>query len=106
MFVTARKPSVPIAISVSTMYSRHRRRAVWRIVSPSCSISVGPASSDCSSWRPPIRSRGRIATASTMMPMPPSQWLSWRQKSIERSSSSILATSVAPVAVKPETASK
>ena len=40
------------------------------------------------------------------MPMPPSQWLSWRQNSIERSSSSIFGTSVAPVAVKPETASK
>ena len=40
------------------------------------------------------------------MPMPPSQWLSWRQNSIERDSSSILATIVAPVAVKPETLSK
>ncbi len=40
------------------------------------------------------------------MPMPPSQWVSWRQKSIERSSASILGTSVAPVAVKPETVSK
>ena len=40
------------------------------------------------------------------MPMPPSQWLSWRQNSIERGSSSILGTSVAPVAVKPESASK
>ena len=40
------------------------------------------------------------------MPMPPSQWLSWRQKSIERASSSMCGTSVAPVAVKPETASK
>ena len=38
--------------------------------------------------------------------MPPSQWVSWRQKSIERASDSIRGTSVAPVAVKPDTASK
>ncbi len=40
------------------------------------------------------------------MPMPPSQWLSWRQNSIDRARSSIRGTSVAPVAVKPDTASK
>ena len=40
------------------------------------------------------------------MPMPPSQWLNWRQKSIERSSPSTLVSTVAPVAVKPETDSK
>ena len=40
------------------------------------------------------------------MPMPPSQWLSWRQKSIERPSASTSVNTVAPVAVKPETASK
>ncbi len=40
------------------------------------------------------------------MPMPPSQCVSWRQKRIERSSASTRGTSVAPVAVKPETASK
>ena len=40
------------------------------------------------------------------MPIPPSQWLSCRQKSIERGSSSIRGTIVAPVAVKPESASK
>ena len=40
------------------------------------------------------------------MPMPPSQWLNWRQKSIEWSSASTSVSTVAPVAVKPETDSK
>ena len=53
-----------------------------------------------------MRSRGSTATASTMMPMPPSQWLNWRQKTIERSSASMSVSTVAPVAVKPETDSK
>ena len=44
----------------------------------------GPGSSDSNSWRPPIRSRGRTASASTMIPMPPSHWVNWRQMSIER----------------------
>jgi hypothetical protein len=41
-----------------------------------------------------------------MMPMPPSQWVSWRQSSIERSTSATSVSTVAPVAVKPDIASK
>ena len=94
------------ATAVSATYSRHSRRAVSRIVALSFSISVGPASSRSNRCRPPIRIRGSTATASTMIPIPPSQWLSWRQNSIERSSASTSASTVAPLAVKPETASK
>ena len=41
-----------------------------------------------------------------MIPIPPSQWLSWRQNSIAWSSASMSVSTVAPVAVKPETDSK
>ncbi len=77
-----------------------------RIVEPKRSISVGPASSDCSSRRPPTRSRGRIAIASTMIPIPPSQCESWRQNCVASLSCSTCGTTVPPVAVKPDIASK
>jgi hypothetical protein len=53
-----------------------------------------------------MRSRGSTATASTMIPIPPSQCESWRQSTSESGSASTSFTTVAPVAVKPETASK
>ena len=71
-----------------------------RIRSASWSTS-GPGSSDSNIWRPPTRSRGRTASASTMIPIPPSHWLSCRQMRSERSSASTSATTVAPVVVKP-----
>ena len=42
---------------------------------------VGPGASERISLSPPMPSRGRMATVSTTMPMPPSQWMSERQNS-------------------------
>ena len=41
-----------------------------------------------------------------MIPIPPSHWLSWRQRRIDRSSASTSVTTVAPVVVKPDIPSK
>ena len=41
--------------------------------------SPGPGSSDSMSCRPPTRSRGSTAIARTMIPMPPSHCVNWRQ---------------------------
>ena len=55
---------------------------------------------------PPTPSMGRIATANTMMPMPPSQLKRWRHKLMDRGRNSSPDKTVAPVVVKPEAASK
>ena len=60
-------------------------RAVFRIRSENWLIS-GPGSSDSMTWRPPIRSRGRTAIASTMIPIPPSHCVNWRHMSMDRES--------------------
>ncbi len=49
---------------------------------------------------------GRIATASTTMPMPPIQCMKVRQKLIDSGKWSRPEMTVAPVAVNPEAASK
>ena len=67
---------------------------------------TGPGTSAFISWRPPTPSIGRMATASTMMPRPPIQCSSVRHRLSEGGSLSSPESTVAPVAVSPETASK
>ena len=55
---------------------------------------------------PPTPSIGRMATASTMMPMPPSQLSKWRHRLMERGRNSSPESTVPPVVVKPDAASK
>ena len=43
----------------------------------------GPGTSESRSWRPPTRSRGNTASASTMMPIPPSHCVNCLHSSIE-----------------------
>ena len=50
--------------------------------------------------------RGSTAMMKTSTPMPPIQWERLRQSSTPQLSSSTLATTEAPVVVKPETISK
>ncbi len=56
--------------------------------------------------RPPKPSSGRMATASTTTPMPPIQCMKVRQKLIDSGMASRPDSTVAPVAVRPEAASK
>ena len=66
----------------------------------------GPGDSLSISTRPLSESRGRIASAATMMPMPPSHWVSARQKRIAREWLSMSAIALEPVVVNPDMASK
>ncbi len=49
---------------------------------------------------------GRIATTSTMMPMPPYQWSAWRQRLSEGAIESRPVRTVAPVVLRPDIVSK
>ena len=69
------------------------------------SLSI-PGISALKSCVPPTPNIGRIATASTMIPMPPSQLSICRQKFIDGASVSKLVMTVAPVVVSPDIASK
>ena len=51
-------------------------------------------------------SRGRMATVSTTMPMPPSHCVSERQNRTDRGSDSMSVSRVAPVVVNPDMVSK
>lgn len=66
----------------------------------------GPVLSARRIWTrlPPVA--GTIASMNTSMPMPPTQWVNERQKSIHFDSASTLLKTLAPVVVKPDTVSK
>jgi len=67
---------------------------------------IGPGASALNICRPPMPSSGRMATASTIRPMPPSQTIMPRQRLIDGGSVSRLDNTVAPVVVRPDMASK
>ena len=66
----------------------------------------GPGDSRSMSARPPPESRGRTASASTMMPMPPSHWVIERQNRIPRPWLEMSDITLEPVVVNPDIASK
>ena len=55
---------------------------------------------------PPTPSNGSTATTSTMMPMPPIQCSVWRQRLMDCGRSSRWLSTVEPVVVRPDMASK
>ena len=55
---------------------------------------------------PPTPSKGRMATASTMIPIPPSQFRVWRHRLIDGANVSRPTITVAPVVVRPDMVSK
>ena len=69
---------------------------------------LGPGASASMSWAPPTESSGRMATASTTIPIPPSHWVSCRHRRIERecAENEMSPITVAPVVVKPLMPSK
>ncbi len=67
---------------------------------------IGPGVSVLMIWLPPIPSSGRIATARTMIPIPPSHCSSQRHKLIEGGSLSSPDSTVEPVVVSAATVSK
>ncbi len=93
------------SVAVRPTYRIQTRRAVSRIRVFSVSIS-GPGISCSSSWRPPTRRRGRTASASTMIPIPPSHCVSWRQSRSPLGSASTSVRMLPPVVLKPDMPSK
>ncbi len=67
---------------------------------------VGPGTSARKSCIPPTPRKGSTAITSTMIPMPPSQWVRERQKRMPWGSRSMLSNTVAPVVVNPDMDSK
>ena len=72
-----------------------------------CILSVvGPGASAEKSCMPPIPKRGRIATESTIIPIPPTQWVILLQNKSPSGTASISFKMEAPVVVNPEMVSK
>ena len=72
-----------------------------------CNLSVlGPGDSALNNCIPPIPSKGRIAIANTIIPIPPNQCVMLRQNNIPSGNISTSFIIVAPVAVNPEVVSK
>ena len=67
---------------------------------------IGPAISVLKSCAPPTPSSGRMATASTTMPRPPTSIMKQRHTFTDSGRPSSPLMTVAPVAVKPDIASK
>ena len=87
-------------------YTTHRPRAVCAMRGVSRWSFIGPAVSDLNSCAPPTPSSGRIATTSTMMPMPPISTMKQRHTLIDTGSLSRPVSTVAPVVVSALMASK
>lgn len=67
---------------------------------------TGPAASALKSWLPPTPSMGSTATARIRMPMPPTHCRKVRQTFSDTGRLSSPLSTVAPVVVRPDTASK
>jgi hypothetical protein len=92
--------------TVTTPYTTHRPLAVSAMRGVRLESFIGPGVSALNICRPPMPSRGSTATASTIRPMPPSQTSIPRQRFIEGGSLSSPDSTVAPVVVSPDMASK
>jgi len=88
------------------MYTLHSPLAVSVMRGVSLVSFIGPLVSARNSWLPPTPSSGRIATASTRMPMPPIHCRKQRQTFSDGGSASSPTITVPPVVVRPDTASK
>ena len=97
----------PMQVSrVKLRYTSQRRLAVCEMRGAILLSLSMPGISALNSCVPPTPNMGRMATARTMMPMPPSQFIMCRQKLSDGASVSRLDMTVAPVVVRPLTASK
>ena len=89
-----------------TKYTTHSPRAVSAMRGVSLASFIGPVISVLNNCAPPTPSSGRMATASTMMPRPPTSCRKHRHTFTDSGSSSSPVSTVAPVALKPDIASK
>lgn len=84
----------------------HRPLAVSRIRGVSLTSFMGPGVSALNICRPPTPSSGRMATTSTITPIPPSKCSCVRHRLIDGGSASRPERMVAPVVVSPDMVSK
>ncbi len=100
-------PSIsnPASTTVNSIYTPQRILAVWVMRGVSLS-ATGPGTSALKSCIPPTPRKGRIARDSTMIPIPPIQWVRLRQNRIPWEMLSMSVRVVAPVVVKPDMVSK
>ena len=87
-------------------YVIHSTFAVPVMRGVSFSSLMGPGVSARYSAMPPTPSKGRMATASTMMPRPPNQCSACRQRLIDGGNASSPVKTVEPVVVRPDMVSK
>ena len=87
-------------------YTAHSPRAVSAMRGVSFWSFMGPAVSLLNSCVAPTPSSGRMATTSTMIPMPPISTMKQRHTLRDRGSFSSPVSTVAPVVVRPLMASK
>ncbi len=84
----------------------HRALAVSAIRGVSLESFIGPGISARYSCIPPIPSMGRMATARTIIPMPPIHCSCWRYQRMDLGKYSRPVITVAPVVVQPDRDSK
>ncbi len=91
---------------VIARYTVQSARAVCVMRGVSFSFLTGPGVSALYSCMPPTPSIGRMATTSTMMPMPPYQCSAWRHRFSEGAMESSPTSTVDPVVLRPDIVSK
>ena len=94
-----------VSAKVRTTYMSHNRLAVSITLGLIFSKLTNEPSAENKRF-PPILKNGRMATTSTMIPIPPIQCVSARQKSISLGTISMFLKIEDPVVVNPETHSK
>ena len=95
---------MPLSL-IHIWYTPQRSRAVWWTLGVIFS-GMGLGTSALYSCIPPTFRKGRTARLRTMIPMPPSHWVRSRQKRMPLGLDWISVSTVAPVVVKPDMASK
>src|SRR5690606_39418505 len=90
----------------SPKYTAYSALAVLAMRGVRRSSFMGPGVSARTTWCPPTPSNGRMATARTRLPRPPIHYRVALHRLIEAGSWARLASTVAPVVVSPDMASK
>src|SRR5690554_3648816 len=96
----------PAQAKVKNAYTYHKALAVSAIRGVSLASFMGPGISVRYSCMPPTPSMGKMATANTIIPIPPNHCSCWRYHKIDLGRLSKPVITVAPVVVQPEKDSK
>ena len=112
MCITASSGAIPPSQNATAqaienrLYTPHSPLAVPAMRGVSLVSLIGPAASARNSWLPPTPSSGSRATAKIKIPIPPIHCKKVRHILSDTGNASSPESTVAPVVVSPETASK